>query len=91
MTTKKRDRKLSPANLEIMKVVWEKGEVTINDVVEAKRQEKKKHPEDHRPGPDEPSGRLRLVETFGTGKNICLYRCGGEAENPKGDPRGHQK
>jgi predicted transcriptional regulator len=28
-------RKLSPANLEIMKVVWDKGVVTINDVVEA--------------------------------------------------------
>ena len=27
--------KLSPANLEIMKVVWDKGDVTINDVVEA--------------------------------------------------------
>lgn len=35
MTIKKRDRKLSPANLEIMKIVWEKGDVTINDVVEA--------------------------------------------------------
>jgi predicted transcriptional regulator len=35
MTMKKRDRKLSPANLEIMKVVWEKGAVTINDVVKA--------------------------------------------------------
>jgi predicted transcriptional regulator len=34
MTIKKRERKLSPANLEIMKVVWEKGEVTINDVME---------------------------------------------------------
>jgi predicted transcriptional regulator len=34
MTIKKKTRKLSPANLEIMKVVWEKGEVTINDVVE---------------------------------------------------------
>ena len=33
MMAKKRDRKLSPANLEIMKVVWEKGEVTINEVV----------------------------------------------------------
>jgi len=32
---KKRIQKLSPANLEIMKVVWEKGEVTITDVVEA--------------------------------------------------------
>jgi BlaI family penicillinase repressor len=32
---KKRKRKLSPANLEIMKVVWEKGEVTVSDVVEA--------------------------------------------------------
>lgn len=32
---KKRKRKLSPANLEIMKAVWEKGEVTIADVVEA--------------------------------------------------------
>jgi len=27
--------KLSPANLEIMKIVWEKGDVTINDVVQA--------------------------------------------------------
>lgn len=35
MTRKKRNRKLSPANLEIMKVVWEKKDVTINDVVEA--------------------------------------------------------
>ena len=35
MTIKKRDRKLSPANLEIMKVVWDKGDVTINNVVEA--------------------------------------------------------
>jgi len=35
MTIKKRNRKLSPANLEIMKVVWDKGEVTINDVVDA--------------------------------------------------------
>lgn len=32
---KKRKRKLSPANLEIMKVVWEKREVSIADVVEA--------------------------------------------------------
>lgn len=32
---KKRKRKLSPANLEIMKVIWEKGEVTVADVVEA--------------------------------------------------------
>ena len=35
MTSKKRNRKLSPANLEIMKVVWERGDVTINDVVKA--------------------------------------------------------
>jgi predicted transcriptional regulator len=35
MMAKKRIQKLSPANLEIMKVVWEKGEVTITDVVEA--------------------------------------------------------
>jgi predicted transcriptional regulator len=27
--------KLSPANLEIMKVVWDRNEVTINDVVDA--------------------------------------------------------
>ncbi len=27
--------KISPANLEIMKVIWDKGDVTINDVVEA--------------------------------------------------------
>jgi BlaI family penicillinase repressor len=41
MTMKKRNRKLSPANLEIMKIVWEKGEVTINDVVEAVNAERK--------------------------------------------------
>ena len=35
MTIKKRNRKLSPANLEIMKVVWEMGNVPINDVVKA--------------------------------------------------------
>jgi BlaI family transcriptional regulator, penicillinase repressor len=35
MTRKKQRRKLSPANLEIMKVVWEKGEVTVNVVAEA--------------------------------------------------------
>ena len=28
-------QKLSPANLEIMKIVWDKSEVTINDVFEA--------------------------------------------------------
>ncbi len=28
-------QKLSPANLEIMKIVWDKGEVTINDVFDA--------------------------------------------------------
>ncbi|MCJ7579854.1 MAG: BlaI/MecI/CopY family transcriptional regulator [Candidatus Aminicenantes bacterium] len=33
--TKHRKRKLSPANLEIMKIVWEKGDVTINDVFES--------------------------------------------------------
>ncbi len=38
---KKRKRKLSPANLEIMKVAWEKGEVTIADVVEAINAERK--------------------------------------------------
>jgi predicted transcriptional regulator len=35
MTAHKKNRKLSPANLEIMKVVWDKGAVTINDVVHA--------------------------------------------------------
>ena len=35
MKRKKHERKLSPANLEIMKIVWDKGEVTINDVVDA--------------------------------------------------------
>lgn len=35
MTRKKQRRKLSPANLEIMKVVWEKEKVTVNDVTEA--------------------------------------------------------
>lgn len=33
--SKKHPRKLSPANLEIMKVIWEQGEVTINEVVQA--------------------------------------------------------
>ncbi len=28
-------QKLSPANLEIMKIVWDKNEVTINDVMKA--------------------------------------------------------
>ncbi|MFO7866354.1 MAG: BlaI/MecI/CopY family transcriptional regulator [Candidatus Aminicenantes bacterium] len=32
---KKHPPKLSPANLEIMKIVWKKGEVSITDVVEA--------------------------------------------------------
>ncbi len=32
---KPRKHKLSPANLEIMKIVWEKGHVTVNDVFEA--------------------------------------------------------
>ena len=43
MTIKKRNRKLSPANLEIMKVVWDKVDVTINDVsdaINAKRKNK---------------------------------------------------
>ena len=31
----KRLKKLSPANLEIMKIIWDQGEVSINDVVEA--------------------------------------------------------
>ena len=30
----KQKRKLSPANLEIMKIIWDKGEVTINEVVD---------------------------------------------------------
>lgn len=33
--TKHHIQKLSPANLEIMKIIWDKGEVTINDVIEA--------------------------------------------------------
>jgi len=40
---KKHIRKLSPANFEIMKILWELGEVTVNDVFEAinsKRKEK---------------------------------------------------
>ena len=32
---KPRKRKLSPANLEIMKIVWEKGQGTVSDVFEA--------------------------------------------------------
>ena len=35
MATKKRERNLSPANLEIMKIVWDNGNVTINEVVDA--------------------------------------------------------
>jgi len=31
----KSPRNLSPANLEIMKIVWEKGEVSVSDVVQA--------------------------------------------------------
>lgn len=33
MSNRRSDR-LSPANLEIMKVVWDKGEVTVNEVFE---------------------------------------------------------
>lgn len=33
--TKKEIRKLSPANLEIMKIIWRLGEVSVNDVFEA--------------------------------------------------------
>ena len=35
MRPKKQSRKLSPANLEIMKIIWEKVEVTVNEVFEA--------------------------------------------------------
>jgi len=42
MTRKKQRRKLSPANLEIMKVVWEKGEVTVNKVVESVNAKRKR-------------------------------------------------
>ena len=31
----RRQKKLSPANLEIMKIIWDRGEVTVSDVVEA--------------------------------------------------------
>lgn len=33
--TKKRVRKLSPSNLEIMNIVWAKGEVSVNDIFDA--------------------------------------------------------
>ncbi len=33
--TKKRIPKLSPANLEIMKIIWRLGEASVNDVFEA--------------------------------------------------------
>ncbi len=33
--TKKQTRKLSPANFEIMKVIWRLGEASVNDVFEA--------------------------------------------------------
>jgi BlaI family penicillinase repressor len=33
--TKKQLRKLSPANLEIMKIIWRLGEASVNDVSEA--------------------------------------------------------
>jgi BlaI family penicillinase repressor len=33
--TKKQLRKLSPANLEIMKIIWRFGEASVNDVFEA--------------------------------------------------------
>lgn len=40
--SKTKIRKLSPANLEIMKVIWEKGEVSVNDVFEAINTKRKK-------------------------------------------------
>jgi predicted transcriptional regulator len=39
---KTKNRKLSPANLEIMKVVWEQGDVSVNDVFEAINTKRKK-------------------------------------------------
>ena len=39
--TKKRIPKLSPANLEIMKIVWRLGEASVNDVFEAINTHKK--------------------------------------------------
>ena len=38
---KKSKRKLSPANLEIMKIVWEKGDVTVNEVFETVNKKRK--------------------------------------------------
>ena len=38
---KNRIRKLSPANLEIMKIVWDKGEVTVNDVYKSINEKRK--------------------------------------------------
>ena len=35
MMVKNRKHKLSPANLEIMKIIWEKGHVTVNEVFAA--------------------------------------------------------
>jgi BlaI family transcriptional regulator, penicillinase repressor len=40
--TKRRLRKLSPANLEIMKIVWDRGEVSVSDVMEAVNAKRKK-------------------------------------------------
>ena len=43
MTEKKSVPALSPANLEVMKIIWEKGECTINevfDVINSRRKEK---------------------------------------------------
>jgi len=39
--TKKRIPKLSPANLEIMKIIWRLGEASVNDVFEAINTHKK--------------------------------------------------
>ena len=38
---KKSKRKLSPANLEIMKIVWEKGAITVNEVFETVNKKRK--------------------------------------------------
>lgn len=43
MRREKKQRKLSPGNLEIMKIIWDKGEATVTDVfdaINAKRKDK---------------------------------------------------
>jgi len=75
----RRSRNLSPANLEIMKVIWEKGEVTVNDVFEIINSRRK-----HKLRRTTVQVQMNRLEEYGW----LSHRAEGRAlaDNPKGHP-----